>query len=313
MRKRHRHRKPFSECSYHSCKRKGYLFRCKYCGGYFCQEHLRATPPGPPRFRGTGTEDRIFMNEWHKEGGHPCPPYLRHWEEEKKQRDKEYDKALNRETIAPIKAQSKEYGIKFYPGRDSTREEKSIFDKQQKMGFKPPNKDLLIAIGVILLLIASVVLFTSPKQGSEQPNSSLIINNSNLKNLTNNTTFPQQTNINMTPSVVPPEQTFIGCWINQTTYGTAPNQYGYVWGIQLNQDQSAIYYVNTTGSWPPNQPNQPIQPSPEIANGIWQYNKQGAYVAAGGHGVLLVYSNSSGIEIFTDGVGEGAAVFHRCS
>jgi CBS domain-containing protein/uncharacterized protein YkwD len=93
--------KKIGKCSYHLCRRETSLQKCKHCGDYFCYEHINPTPPGPPRFRGTSTEDRIFMEEWNKPGGHPCVPYMRFWEEENKRRDEKYDKALDEAKIRP--------------------------------------------------------------------------------------------------------------------------------------------------------------------------------------------------------------------
>lgn len=82
-------------CHYHLCRKRTKIYRCKYCGEFFCKEHLRARPPGLPNFK-TSHKDRLFMEEWHKPGGHPCVPYLEHWEAENQRKEEEYRRALDR-------------------------------------------------------------------------------------------------------------------------------------------------------------------------------------------------------------------------
>lgn len=87
------------ECSYHLCrKRTAELSKCNYCGKFFCQEHLRAKPAGSPRFENPTPEERAFMDEWHRPGGHPCIPYISVWQEERKQETNRYAQALERLT-----------------------------------------------------------------------------------------------------------------------------------------------------------------------------------------------------------------------
>lgn len=63
-------------CHYHLCRKKTKVYRCEYCGEYFCKEHLKSKPHELPSFDSTKHEDRLFMEEWHKPGGYPCVPYL---------------------------------------------------------------------------------------------------------------------------------------------------------------------------------------------------------------------------------------------
>ncbi|MBI2578121.1 MAG: CAP domain-containing protein [Candidatus Aenigmarchaeota archaeon] len=70
--------------------------KCRYCQKYFCNVHIRPKPAGLPRFEGSTQKDRLFMEEWHKPGGHPCPPYLEHWEEENKRKLQQYKEALDK-------------------------------------------------------------------------------------------------------------------------------------------------------------------------------------------------------------------------
>jgi uncharacterized protein YkwD len=57
---------------------------------------LKAKPPGLPNFETTSHKDRLFMEEWHKPGGHPCIPYLNHCEVENKRKAEEYRQALDK-------------------------------------------------------------------------------------------------------------------------------------------------------------------------------------------------------------------------
>lgn len=81
-------------CSYHLCKpKKKAVSKCKYCGEWFCEEHIRATPAGTPKFNQENVEDRLFMIEFNKPGGHPCIPFYNHW---KKEKEEELDKAIKK-------------------------------------------------------------------------------------------------------------------------------------------------------------------------------------------------------------------------
>ena len=92
----HKRKSNIGICHYHLCRKRTKVYKCKYCGESFCKEHLNAKPPGLPRFGGTSHQDRLFMEEWHKPGGHPCVPFFEHWEAENKRKDEEYSQALDR-------------------------------------------------------------------------------------------------------------------------------------------------------------------------------------------------------------------------
>lgn len=85
-----------SECEYHLCKKKGVkLYKCKYCGKYFCAKHRkprvsRLNPLSRPR----GSDE--------ESGGHPDWEYDRHREEEDKKSEKKYELALDRASKRPI-------------------------------------------------------------------------------------------------------------------------------------------------------------------------------------------------------------------
>jgi len=92
----HKRKSNIGVCHYHLCRKRTKVYRCKYCGEFFCYEHLKAKPPGLPRFEGTSHQDKLFMEEWQKPGGHPCMPFLSHWEAENERKEQQYSQALDK-------------------------------------------------------------------------------------------------------------------------------------------------------------------------------------------------------------------------
>ena len=138
MDKEDKQKKVIGVCQYHLCKKKTEVYQCKYCKDYFCKEHLKPKPPGLMRFRGTTIEDKIFMEEWHKPGGHPCIAYYDIWKKEKEDEEKRYSKALNKLL-------------------DSDTYKNNKLTKNSKENAKK-NLIYLIAIILLLLLIISTVI-----------------------------------------------------------------------------------------------------------------------------------------------------------
>ena len=100
-----RKQKPSSKigiCHYHLCRKRTEVYMCKYCGEYFCKEHLHPKPPGMPRFRSTTPEDLVFMEEWHKPGGHPCTPYFDVWKAEQEKKKRKWDETLDKLLKSPL-------------------------------------------------------------------------------------------------------------------------------------------------------------------------------------------------------------------
>ncbi|MDP4012646.1 MAG: CAP domain-containing protein [Candidatus Nanoarchaeia archaeon] len=85
----------FDFCEYHPCRKETEVSNCEICNKKFCQKHLHPKIPGMPRFKGTSKEDKLFMDEWRKDG-HPCPKYIPFWEAENETKKEEYGRALNR-------------------------------------------------------------------------------------------------------------------------------------------------------------------------------------------------------------------------
>ena len=96
------------ECEYHLCDKKGKVYKCEYCGKYFCEEHLRSKPPGMPRFGGTSTEDALLMEEWRRPDGHPCPRFYEFWREEQQKKEKIYAEALKEVVESSVSLSSSE-------------------------------------------------------------------------------------------------------------------------------------------------------------------------------------------------------------
>ena len=63
------------ECRYHLCDLTGDVLKCPFCGEFFCDTHVRPKPPGMPQFKSTNPKAQLFMEEYHKLDGHPCPPF----------------------------------------------------------------------------------------------------------------------------------------------------------------------------------------------------------------------------------------------
>jgi 2'-5' RNA ligase/predicted nucleic acid binding AN1-type Zn finger protein len=123
-------------CNYHQCGKMTKVFRCEYCNEYFCEEHLRATPIGMPKFDSTKHKDLIFMEEWHKPGGHPCAPFVNHWEAENEREEKEYSQSLDK-LIKSKPIQFEQIEIKHEPSYEEPPKHKEpIFERKQKRYFK---------------------------------------------------------------------------------------------------------------------------------------------------------------------------------
>ncbi len=82
-------------CSYHLCRKKTRVYKCKYCGDYFCEKHIKPKLPGMPRFKSIKPKDMVFMEEWRKDEGHPCIPYAEVWKKEQEEKEKEYSRVLD--------------------------------------------------------------------------------------------------------------------------------------------------------------------------------------------------------------------------
>ena len=142
-------------CHYHLCRKKTIVYRCKYCGGYFCKEHLQAKSPGMPRFNSTKPEDKLFMEEWRKPGGHPCVPYLEIWRAKQERKEEEYRQALDKLLHSkPLKTRHKPEVIS---KEKSTKRNAYLIKKIKSYWYL--NKSKIIKRIIILLILTSIGWF----------------------------------------------------------------------------------------------------------------------------------------------------------
>ena len=84
------------KCNYHLCNRVGDFKQCKFCGNYFCEEHINPRIPQTPMFKSKSPETWAYMEEWHKKGGHPCVPYVDYWETHQEEEKQKWGNTLNK-------------------------------------------------------------------------------------------------------------------------------------------------------------------------------------------------------------------------
>ncbi len=88
-------------CHYHLCNKKTTVYKCKYCGDYFCKEHLEPKPPGMPQFKDDSPESIALMEKWREDGGHPCVPFYDAWKEEQRKRKERENRVINKLISTP--------------------------------------------------------------------------------------------------------------------------------------------------------------------------------------------------------------------
>ena len=81
-------------CNYHQCKKKTNLKRCVHCRGYFCEDHIKPSPPIFPNF--DYPRKKVEWELSKKENTHPCPPYYDYLLRKKKELIKKYEESFNR-------------------------------------------------------------------------------------------------------------------------------------------------------------------------------------------------------------------------
>jgi hypothetical protein len=89
------------------------LVECKYCGKFFCPEHLGPRLPYLPNFESTTKETRNAINSWRKPGGHPCPPYYDYLKNKEKEEAQKRWEAL--EGMRNLRVRREEYEISGIP------------------------------------------------------------------------------------------------------------------------------------------------------------------------------------------------------
>ncbi|MFH1839634.1 MAG: hypothetical protein ABH849_00620 [Nanoarchaeota archaeon] len=177
----------------HLGRKRTKVYKCKYCGEFFCKEHLKAKPPGMPRFKGTSHEDRLFMEEWHKPGGHPCVPYLEHWKAKNEREKQEYGLALDRLIRSKPPQFKKEekwhepiFNVPLTKKKQKNFKSKPIQSKKKRRGYKHTYKKPLvkkkqknyikyIIFGLILLAVFLFISFMNKdcSDGTQSQNCSI--------------------------------------------------------------------------------------------------------------------------------------------
>lgn len=142
-----------TRCNYHLCRKRRKLYKCPYCGRYFCYEHKKPVIPGKSIL-----EERDLRSE--KTDYHPCPDYVDIVKKQKEDKIKAYENALNNlkhnDYILNIKTNIEETGKKIEHTKayeEAKEEQKAIAKAMSKedieesrirlgvdTGFKPQTK-----------------------------------------------------------------------------------------------------------------------------------------------------------------------------
>lgn len=146
------------ECHYHLCRNKTRVKLCPYCNEHFCDLHLRPKPPGMPRFKSGSVTSRLFMDEYHREDGHPCPRYHDEWIKKIEAREEAFDRQLDK--IMALSRQKEGEGSKSLEeevemeegGEEEDEEEEEVTTANRSIGIKA------IALGVLLTQGAAIFL-----------------------------------------------------------------------------------------------------------------------------------------------------------
>lgn len=80
-------------CNYHFCRRKTQLYKCDYCGDYYCDEHLNAKEPFMTDF---GSLHGLAQIRYRDTRGHPCGVYSHEVMCNEQEAKKRYQDALRR-------------------------------------------------------------------------------------------------------------------------------------------------------------------------------------------------------------------------
>ena len=170
------------ECSRFDCSKRTEFEKCQYCGLNFCPKHVTPRPVGLPEFKSNNARDKLFMIEWHKEGGHPCPDYMEYWEADQKSKEERYRRNLdiflrskqkvpvitvglskaqmrknNKRTEKQTKLIAKQEPIiKEQKEKTEIKEEIKVKEKEQP---KKSKKIVIIGVIILVLIVIFVTLF----------------------------------------------------------------------------------------------------------------------------------------------------------
>ncbi len=135
-------------CQYHLCKEKGILYKCEYCGKYFCEKHIKPKPPLAAPFR---TADPEKIEIWRDPNGHPCPPYVDFLEAKKRREKERYRESL-------VKLSSVNHNLIETPHISTIKiHSKGVFHKSHK---KPLKKYLKKTV-VVMIFIFSIIAISN--------------------------------------------------------------------------------------------------------------------------------------------------------
>jgi len=155
-------------CDYHLCQKRTKVYKCKYCDGYFCKEHLQPKLPGPPYY-GTTRKEKDLMLEYQKPTeGHPCAPYIDVWRVEQERKKREQYEALDRFIRSkPLRVKTPtpeplSWMDRIKPKESTVEQPIEKFERMPKPIKVERKKDSskIIMIGIIfLLIITSILIF----------------------------------------------------------------------------------------------------------------------------------------------------------
>lgn len=142
------------ECHYHLCRKQTRVKLCPYCNEHFCDLHLRPKPPGMPRFKSGSTTSRLFMDEYHRKDGHPCPRYHDEWIKKIEAREEAYDKQLDK-----IVALSKRNEEESSQSLEDDEEWEEVEEEEEEVPSSDQSIDTkAIALGVLFTQGAGIFL-----------------------------------------------------------------------------------------------------------------------------------------------------------
>lgn len=146
-------------CNYHLCRKKTKLYRCKYCGNYFCKEHRR---PGLAMFRSAidSIKDPILRDklyeEWRKTDRHPDIEWTRkYFEELKLKEEKRREKFIA--MLDKLKEKEMRERLRFIPevSIPSIRRFIPYIRKPSfRFGYHREHIDSLVWVGLLICLIS---------------------------------------------------------------------------------------------------------------------------------------------------------------
>jgi len=148
-------------CGYYQGHEKGRrttVYRCKLCGGYFCEEHRNPkVPQTPAPFEGTRSE----MEEWRKLG-HPCSPYVEYLKTKKmedlERRKKALDQMTRRGKIREVKPiEYPPVSVEYPPMINPPREREVTIESLYPSSPPPPTKKKYTLASVALAIIAFMI------------------------------------------------------------------------------------------------------------------------------------------------------------